>query len=234
MQEVKRKENIRNMFNAIAHRYDFLNHFLSLGFDWYWRKIAIKKLLKDNPQKVLDVATGTGDVAILTAKRRKEVQIVGVDISEKMIEIGVKKVQKKGLQSQITLQIADSEQLPFQDNSFDACVVAFGVRNFEHLEKGIQEIYRVLKPGRRVVILEFSQPTVFPFKQIYLFYFHRILPLMGNFISKDKNAYHYLPASVSVFPSGKSFIKILQDCGFKECSYTPLTFGVVTLYEGFK
>jgi len=227
-----KKKQVRKMFNNIASSYDFLNHTLSLGMDNVWRKIAIKKL-SNKPAKILDIATGTGDFAI-SASKYTNANITGIDISQGMLDIGVDKIAKKGLTDRIKLQLADSEKLPFQDNSYDAITAGFGVRNFEHLNKGLLEMYRTLKPKGIVVILEPSEPTYFPLKQIYNLYFHHILPLIGGIISKDKNAYTYLPDSVSAFPSGNDFLTELAKVGFKESKKIPLSFGIVSLYIAIK
>lgn len=229
-----KKEKVRGMFNAIAHRYDFLNHFLSLGIDYRWRRNAIRHLLFNRAATVLDVATGTADIAIMAAKRYPNISVIGVDISEKMLDMGAHKIARAGLSHRISLQVADSEQLPFADNTFDATISAFGVRNFENLEKGISEMYRVLKPQGKIIILEFSQPTTFPFRQIYNFYFHKILPQIGKAVSNDDKAYTYLPESVAVFPYGNDFLKLLTKNGFQHCSLQTLTFGIATLYVGIK
>ncbi|MEA3316351.1 MAG: bifunctional demethylmenaquinone methyltransferase/2-methoxy-6-polyprenyl-1,4-benzoquinol methylase UbiE [Bacteroidota bacterium] len=233
-QKSGKKEQIANMFNSIARRYDFLNHFLSLGIDKFWRKRAIKYLLNINKESnILDVATGTGDLAIIAAKLNPK-KIVGVDISEEMLVIGREKVAKKSLSDKIILLYGDSEKLEFPDNEFHAAMVAFGVRNFENLSDGIQEIYRVLKANRNFVVLEFSKPNIFPVKQLYNFYFKTILPFIGRFFSKDDSAYSYLPESVKNFPDNKEFIKLLEKSGFRNCSYNRLTFGIVTIYVGTK
>ena len=207
-QDTKKKQ-VASMFDNISGQYDFLNHFLSLGIDILWRKKAIKLLKADQPKLILDIATGTGDFAI-EALALKPDKVIGVDISQGMLEVGKKKLKKKGLDHLIELQMGDSERLLFDDNKFDAIIVAFGVRNFEHLEQGLKDMYRVLKSGGKVVILEFSKPRTFPFKQVYQFYFKWILPKIGRLISKDNSAYTYLPESVNEFPDGKDFIGILE------------------------
>ena len=227
-----KKKQVTKMFDNIASSYDFLNHTLSLGMDNIWRKIAIKKL-SNNPYKILDIATGTGDFAISAAKYTNA-EIIGIDISQGMLDVGVKKITKKGLTDRIKLQLADSENLPFQNNSYDAITAGFGVRNFEDLNKGLSEMYRTLKSGGIVAILEPSEPTYFPLKQFYKLYFHYILPFIGGIISKDKNAYTYLPNSVSAFPSGNDFLTELVKVGFKESKHIPLTFGIVSLYVAIK
>jgi len=231
--ELGKKEQVALMFDNIAHRYDFLNHFLSLGIDILWRKRAVRYLKRQQPENLLDIATGTGDFALeaLAAGPKK---IVGVDISEGMMAEGRKKLKAKGLDDIITLQYGDSENLPFSDNSFDAIIVAFGVRNFANLEKGLSEMLRVLRPGGQVVVLEFSQPTLFPFKQIYSGYFRWVLPQIGKVVSSDNAAYTYLPESVGAFPFGKQFTAILDKLGFKETSCEPLTFGISSIYVGKK
>ena len=203
-----KKKQVEKMFDSIAKRYDLLNHSLSFGMDYYWRRKAIK-YLTNNPKTILDVATGTADFAI-SACRMKDVKITGIDISEGMINVGKEKIKKKGLENRIDLQIADSENLPFSDNSFDAITAGFGVRNFENLEKGLSEMYRVLSPNGMVAILEPSKPKAFPLKHIYNIYFHKVLPFIGKLISKDNSAYTYLPNSVEAFPSGDKFIQHLK------------------------
>ncbi len=229
-----KKQQVEDMFNSIAFRYDFLNRFLSLGIDIGWRKKAIGFLKPLKPQHVLDVATGTADLAIMAAKILKPQKITGVDIAQLMLNVGSTKIKEQGLNEIITLQRADSENLPFDNNMFDAVTVAFGVRNFENLEKGLNEIYRVLKPGGRAVILEFSNPQSFPYKQVYQFYFKYILPFWGNLLSKSSNAYTYLPQSVKYFPEGQAFAQILQQCQFNTIIVKPLTFGTCTLYVANK
>jgi demethylmenaquinone methyltransferase/2-methoxy-6-polyprenyl-1,4-benzoquinol methylase len=227
-----KKEQVKQMFNKIAKRYDLLNHTLSLGMDFVWRRKAIKKIT-NNPKKILDIATGTADFAISAAKYT-DANITGIDISDRMINIGEKKIIKKDLKNRIKLSIADSENLPFDKSSFDAITAGFGVRNFENLEKGLNEIYRVTKKDGFVVILEPSTPEIFPLKQIFRFYFNTILPKIGTLLSDDKSAYTYLPNSVKNFPNGKEFIKILDNIGFRKTSYFPLTFGIVSLYVAIK
>lgn len=228
-----KKEQVARMFNNISPRYDLLNHLLSLGIDIYWRKQAIRKLKSSSPQYILDIATGTGDFAIesLSLKPRK---VIGVDISEGMLEIGRRKLKRKNLNEVIELQVGDSERLLFDDNIFDAVIVAFGVRNFENLKDGLEDMFRVLKPGGKVVILEFSRPTRFPMKQLYNFYFKNILPLIGKLISKDQSAYTYLPESVQEFPDGQAFLQLLQKAGYTETRCKSLTFGISSIYTGTK
>jgi demethylmenaquinone methyltransferase/2-methoxy-6-polyprenyl-1,4-benzoquinol methylase len=228
-----KKEQVAKMFNSISHRYDFLNHLLSLGIDKIWRKKAINKLRSLQPKQILDVATGTGDFAIQALDLNPD-QITGVDISEGMLEIGKKKIKERNVEGKITLQLGDSENLPFADNTFDAITVAFGVRNFENLELGLREIFRVLKPNGMLVIIEFSHPRKFPFKQVYNFYFKFVLPKIGSMVSSDRSAYTYLPASVEAFPDGEKFVAILDKIGFKNTQCSPLTFGVSSIYTGLK
>lgn len=228
-----KKEQMAKMFNNISHRYDFLNHFLSLGIDKLWRKSAIRLLMPLRPKVLLDVATGTGDFAIQALSLNPE-KITGVDISEGMLEIGRKKIEKLRLSDRIELLKGDSENLQFPDSTFDAATAGFGVRNFEDLEKGLSEILRVLKPGAMLVVLEFSRPRKFPMRQLYNFYFKNILPGLGRLISNDKSAYTYLPESVDVFPDGTDFENILKKVGFKETSCRPLTFGISSIYTARK
>lgn len=230
---MSKKEQVRNMFNNIAGRYDFLNHFLSAGVDYTWRKKVIRILEKYQPRKILDVATGTADLAIAETKLHPE-EVVGVDIADQMLDFGRKKIAKKKLQHVISLENGDSENLRFPDSSFDAVTVAFGVRNFEDLDKGLREMYRVLNPGGVAVILEFSSPRHFPVKQVYNFYFKNILPLAGKLISKHNSAYNYLPESVSAFPDGNDFLDHMHSAGFKNTSARSLTFGIASIYTGVK
>ena len=227
-----KKKQVSEMFDNIANSYDFLNHSLSLGMDNVWRKIAIKKLT-NNPKTILDIATGTGDFAVSAAKYT-DAKITGIDISQGMLNVGIEKVRKKNLNNRIYLQLADSESLPFNDNTFDAITAGFGVRNFENLNKGLSEMKRVLNNDGIVVILEPSTPKYFPLKQFYKLYFHHVLPTIGAWISKDKAAYSYLPESVDAFPSGEKFIDELKNVGFKDCKHIPLTFGIVSLYIAIK
>lgn len=228
-----KKEQVAQMFDNISGRYDFLNHFLSLGIDRSWRRKAIKLLAAESPKYLLDIATGTGDFA-LEALSLNPHKVIGVDISEGMLSYGRQKINQKGLQQKIELQYGDSENLEFEDNKFDAVIVSFGVRNFENLSKGLSEMYRVLKPGGSVVILEFSKPEQFPFKQLYGFYFNWILPTIGKVVSRDNAAYSYLPESVQQFPYGEAFSKELRQVGFKNNLCKPLTFGISSIYRARK
>ncbi|MEC5142154.1 bifunctional demethylmenaquinone methyltransferase/2-methoxy-6-polyprenyl-1,4-benzoquinol methylase UbiE [Chitinophaga sp. 212800010-3] len=228
--KLSKKEQIATMFDDIAFRYDFLNHFMSLGIDIIWRKKALGYLKSLQPKLMLDVATGTGDFAIMAEKRLRPEKIVGIDISDGMLANGREKIRKLGLSDKITLQNGDSETISFPDQTFDAITVAFGVRNFEHLEKGLSEMLRVLKPGGKLVILEFSNPTVFPIKQLYNSYFRYIVPLIGKFIAKSQAAYSYLPESVKAFPQGEAMRTILTNVGFQAVTCKTLTFGICSIY----
>jgi demethylmenaquinone methyltransferase/2-methoxy-6-polyprenyl-1,4-benzoquinol methylase len=228
-----KKEQVATMFNNISKKYDFLNHFLSLGIDILWRKKAIRLLKPTQPKVILDIATGTGDFA-LEALKLNPTKITGIDISEGMLNVGKEKIKAKGLESIIELKLGDSENLEFNDNTFDAYTVGFGVRNFENLEKGLREMLRVLKPNGTAIILEFSKPKAFPVKQIYNFYFNNILPGIGKIVSKDNAAYTYLPESVDAFPDGKKFTEILKKIGYKEVQNIPLMFGIASIYKATK
>jgi len=228
-----KKKQVAEMFDNIAHKYDFLNHFLSMNIDKIWRRKSIK-FLSENAKNILDVATGTGDFAIQIQKSLKPETIIGIDISTGMLKVGEEKVKKKNLTEIISFQEGDSEDIKFPDNHFDAATVAFGVRNFENLNKGLSEMYRVLKPEGELVVLEFSRPEKFPIKQLYNFYFKNILPTVGRLFSKDTSAYTYLPASVDAFPYGDKFIKKMNDAGFKNTKEKKLTFGISSIYYGKK
>jgi len=231
--DLSKKEQVAQMFDNISGKYDLLNHLLSLGIDIQWRKKAIKLLKSVNPKNILDVATGTADFAIQSLSLNPD-SVIGIDISTGMLEIGKEKVKKKNLDHIIKLEKGDSENLRFSDNNFDAVIVAFGVRNFENLENGLANMYRVLNKDGKVIILEFSKPTSFPFKQIYNFYFRSILPTIGKVISKDNSAYTYLPESVQAFPGGTKFLEILNKTGFNQTECIPLTFGICSIYTGIK
>ncbi len=228
-----KKGQVEEMFNNISPRYDLLNHLLSANVDKIWRRKTINRLKRFNPETILDVATGTGDFAI-AATKISGAKIVGIDISEGMLEVGRAKISKRGLTEKIDLQKADSENLHFENYSFDAAIVGFGVRNFENLTQGLSEIYRVLKPGGVFFVLEFSKPKKWPVKQLYKFYFSKILPAVGRMVSKDANAYTYLPESVNEFPDGDKFLSILAEVGFLENKSYPQTFGIATVYEAHK
>lgn len=229
-----KKEQVAEMFDNIAHRYDFLNQLFSLGIHKGWRRKSVKKLMPLQPKQLLDVATGTGDFAIELNKRLAPEKVTGVDISEGMMKFGREKLQKLGLDNKIELLLGDSANLPFADNSFDAITVGFGVRNFENLEAGLAGMYRVLRPGGMLVVLEFSRPRRFPVKQLYNFYFHKVVPFVGRIFSKDSRAYTYLPESVDAFPDGNDFLAIMGKTGFCDCSWQPLTFGIASIYTGRK
>lgn len=233
--EGSKKQEVEQMFDNIAHSYDFLNHAFSFGIDVLWRKRAIRILKKESPKMVLDVATGTADFAIEAARMKLNAEkIVGVDLSEGMLEIGRKKIRERNWDKVIELQKGDSENLPFESNTFDAFTVAFGVRNFENLEAGLTEMLRVIKPGAIGIVLEFSKPRNFPIKQLFQFYFKFIMPLIGRLISKDRRAYEYLPESVQAFPSGKEFTSILEKCGYVDCKVIALSGGIASIYIGRK
>lgn len=228
-----KKQQVEQMFDNIAPKYDFLNHFLSLGIDKLWRRKAVRILKGYQPARLLDVATGTGDFAI-AASRIQPREIVGFDLSEQMIRVGMEKVKRLGLDHLISFCKGDSENMPFDSASFDAITVAFGVRNFENLEKGLSEFVRVLKPGGVAIILEFSKPRYFPFRQLYKFYFFHILPRLGGMISNDASAYSYLPESVMAFPDDRDFLEILRRVGFAEARQWRLSLGIATIYLGRK
>lgn len=228
-----RKKEVQKMFNNIAERYDLLNHLLSFGIDKGWRRKLVRIMATHNPEFILDLATGTGDLAIAAASINPK-SIIGTDIAEEMLEIGKKKIAKKKLNHIISLQKADSENLPFESQIFDAAMVAFGVRNYEDLPKGITEMCRVLKPGAYAYILEFSKPRSFPMKQLYYFYSYYILPTIGRLVSKHSSAYTYLPESVAAFPRDDKFVEIMKNAGFSEAKYMSLSFGITNLYIGKK
>jgi len=231
--DISKKEQVETMFNAIASEYDNLNRVISFGIDVKWRKKIVQIIAEKQPQFILDIATGTGDLAILLSQTNAE-KIIGLDISAGMLEVGKQKIAAKNLSQTIEMVIGDSEKMPFQDNTFDAITVAFGIRNFENLEKGLTEILRVLKPNGTFVILETSIPTKFPFKQGYTFYSKKILPLIGKLFSKDKVAYQYLSDSASIFPYGEALNNILRKNGFINVEHLPQTFGVATIYLASK
>ncbi|WP_406682954.1 bifunctional demethylmenaquinone methyltransferase/2-methoxy-6-polyprenyl-1,4-benzoquinol methylase UbiE [Seonamhaeicola sp. MEBiC1930] len=231
--DLGKKEQVTKMFDNISGDYDGLNRVISFGIDVKWRKKVVNLVKDTNPESILDIATGTGDLAINLAETKAS-RIVGLDISTGMLEVGKEKVKKKGLDSKIEMVWGDSENIPFDDNTFDAVTVAFGVRNFETLENGLKEIYRVLKPSGTFIILETSIPTKSPFKQGYNFYSKNILPLIGKVFSKDRSAYKYLSESASVFPYGEALNNILRKIGFINVEDFPQTFGVATIYKSSK
>lgn len=225
---------IAAMFDRISPKYDRLNHLLSFNIDKAWRRKTAKAVAKNCPTSILDLATGTADLAIALAKHNPQAHVIGIDISEKMLDIGKEKVKKQGLENQIELRLGDAAALPFDDNSFDAVTVAFGVRNFENMDKGLSEIQRVLKPGGAVFTLEFSMPEKYPMKQLYRLYFKHILPKIGRCISKDPSAYTYLPQSVEAFPKPNEFLHILDDKGLKKGAARRFSMGIAALYTAVK
>lgn len=227
------KEYVRSLFDNIAYRYDLLNHLLSGGIDLYWRRKAIDELSGSKPKRIIDIATGTADFAIATLVLQPS-EVVGVDISDQMLAIGKKKLQRRHLDAVIRLEKGEAEMLRFDDGYFDASIVAFGARNFENLDQGLAEMGRVIRTGGKIVVLEFSKPRSFPFRQMYFFYFKNILPLIGRMISKDKEAYQYLPDTVMNFPEGNDFLTRLQRAGFSEVRERRVTFGIATIYSGIK
>ncbi|MGF2411779.1 bifunctional demethylmenaquinone methyltransferase/2-methoxy-6-polyprenyl-1,4-benzoquinol methylase UbiE [Ferruginibacter sp.] len=229
-----KKQQVAAMFDDIAFKYDFLNRFLSAGIDIRWRKKAIKQIADLHPKKILDVATGTADVAIMASGILKPEKIIGIDISDGMLEVGRQKVTKAGLGNIIELLNGDSETINFKNDSFDAVTVAFGVRNFQHLEKGLSEIYRVLKPGGKLVVLEFSKPKMPGVKSIYDLYMKVITPNVGKLFSKNRNAYKYLDESIQKFPEGKNFTQILDNLGYLNTYCKPLSLGICSIYCGTK
>ena len=228
-----KKQEVAEMFDNISARYDFLNHFLSLGIDKIWRRKAIKQLRSIPVKKIIDIATGTGDFAIAALKLNPE-EVIGLDISAGMLAVGEQKMIKNKVDSIIKMQLGDSENIPYDSNYFDALTVGFGVRNFENLELGLAEMLRVLKPGGKAVILEFSKPKRFPIKQIFGFYSRYFIPFFGKRISKDAQAYSYLPESVAAFPEGKDFVDILRKIGYKNIESTLVSGGIATIYAGIK
>ncbi|MBK9514532.1 MAG: bifunctional demethylmenaquinone methyltransferase/2-methoxy-6-polyprenyl-1,4-benzoquinol methylase UbiE [Flavobacteriales bacterium] len=226
--EGSKREQVEQMFDAISPKYDLLNRLFSLGIDQGWRRKVIRLMGREPVEHLLDVATGTADLAILGSTKAK--RVTGVDISEGMLSHGRTKVTKRGLDQRVVLQRADSAALPFPDATFDAVTVAFGVRNFEHLEQGVREMLRVLKPNGRLFVLEFSKPQHTPMRQLFRFYFHRVMPTIGRSVSKDSAAYTYLPKSVDAFPEGEDFLKVLRGAGGRECSAEALTGGIASLY----
>ena len=233
-EQVTKKEQVADMFNNISKTYDFLNHFMSLGVDIIWRKIAINELKQNKPQLILDVATGTGDFAFEALKILKPMKIIGVDISRGMLDMAEQKIKKRHLSDKFEVRMGDSEKLLFDASTFDAVTVAYGVRNFENLTAGLADIHRVLKPGGKAVVLEFSKPKIFPVKQLYNVYFNYITPGIGKLFSKDARAYTYLPESVAAFPDGATFTALMDKVGFKNTKHRPLAFGICSIYTGVK
>lgn len=231
--QLGKKEQVTQMFDTISENYDGLNRVISLGIDVQWRKKVVEIVGKNNPKQILDIATGTGDLALMMASLHPD-RIVGLDISAGMLEVGKRKISKANLSEKIEMIVGDSEEMPFADHTFDAITVSFGVRNFAHLDKGLTEIARVLKPTGVLVILETSNPTKFPFKQGYKVYTNYILPIIGKLFSRDKVAYSYLSESANSFPFGTTFNNILQKNGFTHTKHTPVTFGVATIYTASK
>jgi len=230
----RKRNQVENMFDAIADKYDFLNHFMSLDQDKGWRKKAILSLKDDAPKNMLDIATGTGDFALEAYKWLKPEHITGADLSKGMMEIGVQKVKRAGLEGKIHFEVQDCTALTYEDNIFDAVTVAFGVRNFENIAKGLSEMFRVLKPGGKMVIIELSRPERFPMKQFFNVYSSIILPTAGSIFSKDNRAYKYLPASIQLVPQGENMVKILEETGFNESRHVEYTLGICTMYSGRK
>ncbi len=231
--ELGKKEQVAQMFDNISGNYDGLNRVISLGIDVSWRKKVVKLVGENNPKQILDIATGTGDLALMMASLQPD-RIVGLDISKGMLDVGKQKIAKANLSDKIEMIVGDSENMPFENNTFDAITVSFGVRNFENLDKGLTEILRVLKPGGKFVVLETSNPTKFPFKQGYKFHTNVILPIIGKLFSKDKTAYSYLSESANSFPFGEAFNNILEKNGFKNAKNLPVTFGVASIYTSTK
>lgn len=232
--DVSDKSHVQMMFDGIAHNYDFLNHFLTLNIDQKWRKKAINMLSRRAYADYLDVACGTGDLALAINKQLRPKSIVGIDISEGMLEYGRKKIAKKGLAGIITFRQENCEDLSFQDNMFDGATIGFGIRNFQNPQKGLDEIYRVLKPKGEIVVLEFSMPKSKIFAKIYNLYFKHVLPKIGRLFSKHNFAYNYLPESVKQFPYGEDFANMMRESGFEDVTFKPLTFGIATAYKGTK
>jgi demethylmenaquinone methyltransferase/2-methoxy-6-polyprenyl-1,4-benzoquinol methylase len=232
--EGSKKEQVAAMFNAISPKYDALNRILSAGIDQSWRRKTLREIRATGALKLLDVATGTADLALALAKGIPGSRVVGVDISAGMLEVGRSKVRARDLEGRVRLDLGDGEQLPYEESSFGAVTVAFGVRNFENLEQGLRDMRRVLEPGGTLAVLEFSQPTAWPLRSLYLFYFKNILPRIGRMVSKDASAYTYLPNSVQAFPYGEAFAAKLREAGFKSVRVRPLTFGIASLYLAIK
>jgi demethylmenaquinone methyltransferase/2-methoxy-6-polyprenyl-1,4-benzoquinol methylase len=229
-----KKEQVAEMFDGISPKYDFLNRLLSGGIDIYWRKKALNMIKSEKNQLVLDIATGTGDLAIEANKILQPEKIIGVDISEGMLNVGKEKIKKLKLEDKIELRTGDSEKLLFNDNTFDTVIVSFGVRNFENLLKGLTDMFRVTKSGGTCLVVEFSKPKMFPFKQFYWLYSTKLLPVIGKLVSKDASAYSYLPESVKAFPDGLEFARVFEQAGFSDIKIKTLTFGICSVYIGKK
>lgn len=232
--EEQKGAQVQRMFDQIARTYDPLNHLLSFGFDKYWRRQGIQYLRQFQPKQILDIATGTGDLAIAIQQKLHAERIIGADLSEGMMKVGEKKVKAAGLEEHILFEQQDCTALTYEDNLFDAVTVSFGVRNFENILQGLSEMYRVLKPGGHVMILELSMPERMPIKQCYQLYSKTMIPLMGRLLSKEKKAYHYLPASIKVVPQGSAMCGLLEKAGFREVHAKTLTLGICSLYTGTK
>lgn len=230
----EKKAQVTQMFDTIAPRYDFLNIFLTCGIDRLWRRVAVKKLAAQENANILDIATGTGDLAILMSKRTKAQNITGIDLSEQMLRFAQKKVLKVQSKAHIHFQVGDAEHLDFPTNHFDAITVGFGVRNFQNLDKGLSEMHRTLKPGGKALILEFSKPRTFPVKQLYNLYSRTLLPFFGGLASGDRKAYNYLPNSIEAFPDGTLFLEHLKRAGFHNCKQYILSFGIASIYMAYK
>ncbi|MBU2018691.1 MAG: bifunctional demethylmenaquinone methyltransferase/2-methoxy-6-polyprenyl-1,4-benzoquinol methylase UbiE [Bacteroidetes bacterium] len=232
-EDQSKKQEVEKMFDNISSKYDFLNHFLSMGIDKLWRKKAVRELKSLAPQKLLDIATGTGDFAIALMRLQPK-EIVGLDLSNGMLEVGRKKMKAKKIDHIIKMVQGDSENLPFDTDYFDGLTVGFGVRNFENLEKGLSEMLRVVRKDGKLVILEFSKPKKFPIKQVFGFYSKKVIPFLGKNISKDDKAYAYLPESVEAFPEGQTFLNILEKVGYRDVKATAVSGGIATIYTGYK
>lgn len=230
----EKSKQVKSMFDNIAHSYDLLNHRLSFGIDWIWRKKAINSLKRFKPKSILDIATGTGDLAIMAARKLNPENVVGTDISDGMMLVGRKKVEKLGLENIIRFEKENCEELSYSDNTFDAVISAFGIRNFQNLDKGLSEMYRVLKKEGHVCVLELSTPVIFPMTELFKFYSHTLLPLYGRLISKDKEAYKYLTTTIEAFPQGEIMVDIFKKAGFIDVKFKRMTFGICTCYIATK
>ena len=233
-EEGSKKDQVRTMFDNVAGRYDFLNRLLSLGVDITWRKRLIKEMKNYSPDHIVDMATGTADLAVMAAKAIPDLKVTGIDLSPNMVALGNEKVSRTGLEQRVTIEVGDSEQISYANDHFDGAMVAFGVRNFEDLPKGLSELHRVLRPGQPLMILEFSKPTIFPVKQVFNLYFRLVLPTIGKLFSKDKKAYTYLYESVQAFPDYDRLTDVMKEVGFRNCRWHALTFGICCLYIGEK